>query len=101
MAQLLKLEEWQSASGNWYVADVHTFTDWRAIADVFGVNSDEPWDLIPFLEQKYNAVVVKYNEEKDYLLFYWLKDDYKDAHQFKLDVNRVARKKNYLVERRF
>ena len=25
------------------------------------------------------------------------KTDYKNAHQFKLDVNRIARKKNYLV----
>ena len=99
--QLLKVDEWQSASGNWYVADVHTWTDWREIAEVFGINSEEPWNLIEFLEGKYDAIVVHYLEEKDFLLFYWPRDGYKNAHQFKLDVNRVARKKNYLVERKF
>ena len=101
MAQILKIDEWQGKSGNWYVADVHTWTNWHAIADVFGVNSDEPWELLTYLEGKYDAIVKGYNEEKDFLFFYWLKDNYKNAHQFKLDVNRIARKKNYMVERKF
>ena len=29
--------------------------------------------------------------------FNWPANDYKNAHQFKLDINRIARKKNYLI----
>ena len=46
---------------------------------------------------EYKAIVVSYNEEKDYLMFYWMKSDYARAHKFKLDVNRIARKKGYEV----
>ena len=38
-----------------------------------------------------------YISEKDLLLFSFPK--YKDAHQLKLDVNRIARKQNIQVEK--
>jgi len=31
-------------------------------------------------------------------MFSWAPNEYKNAHQFKLDVNRIARKKGYMVE---
>ena len=96
--QLLKVDEWQSASGRWYVADVHTWTNWRALADILGVDYN---GFIELIEYKYDGIIDKYVEEKDFLMFHWERDCYKGAHQFKLDVNRVARKKNYLVERTF
>ena len=103
MATVLKVDEWKSASGCWYVADVHTWTGWRQCADIFDVYTVE--DYIELLQTKYNAIVfgvigVK-DEEPANVLFSWPSTDYKHAHQFKLDVNRIARKKNYLVERSF
>ena len=38
MSQILKVDEWQSPSTRWYVADVHTWTSWRACAEVLDVN---------------------------------------------------------------
>ena len=62
---LLKVDEWKTPSGHYYVADVHTWSNWRACAEVLGVK-DSISDFIKLLENK-------------------------------LDVNRIARKKNYLV----
>ena len=103
MSQVLKVDEWKSASGRWYVADVHTWTGWRECADVLGAETLE--DYIKILEIKYKATIhgtigVK-NEEPANVMFNWDSDQYKYAHQFKLDVNRIARKKNYIVERSF
>lgn len=103
MSQILKVDEWKGASGYWYVADVHTWTGWRECADVLGAETLE--DYIAILENKYKAIVygtigVKDNEPAN-VLFSWSFEDYKNAHQFKLDVNRIARKKNYMVERSF
>ena len=103
MSQILKVDEWKGASDFWYVADVHTWTGWRECADVLGAETLE--DYIAILKNKYKAIVygtigVKDNEPAN-VLFNWSFEDYKNAHQFKLDVNRIARKKNYMVERSF
>ena len=99
MATVLKVDEWKSPSGCWYVADVHTWTGWRECADILGVDTLE--DYINLLETKYHAIIHGTigvaNEEPANVMFNWPKEDYKNAHQFKLDVNRIARKKNYLV----
>jgi len=103
MAQVLKVDEWQSPSGRWYVADVHTWTGWRECANILG--AETLVDYIDILYNKYNATIsgtigVK-NEEPANVLFSWPAEEYRYAHQFKLDVNRIARKKNYMVERSF
>lgn len=103
MAQILKVDEWQGGSKYWYVADVHTWTGWRECADILGVETLE--EYIDILKTKYKAVVhgmiglEKRGAEN--VLFSWPKESYKNAHQFKLDINRIARKKNYMVERSF
>ena len=99
MAQVLKVDEWQSASKKWHVADVHTWTGWNEMAEVLNVFDLD--SFIDFLNSHYHAVIDNYFEDKDFLMFHWEEKDYKHAHQFKLDVNRIARKKNYLVERSF
>ena len=38
------------------------------------------------------------NGEPINIMFSWPSVDYKNAHQFKLDVNRIARQKKYMVE---
>ncbi len=103
MAQVLKVDEWQSPSGRWYVADVHNWTVWRQYVDILG--EETLVDYIDILYNKYNATIfgtigVK-NEEPANVLFSWPAEEYRYAHQFKLDVNRIARKKNYMVERSF
>ena len=99
MAQLLKVDEWQSASKRWRVADVHTWTNWSAMADVLDVDFEGFKEL---LVTKYGATIdgfIEYEGRDSLLIFSFT--EYKGAHQLKLDVNRIARKKNYLVERRF
>lgn len=97
MSQILKVDEWKGASDFWYVADVHTWTGWRECADVLGAETQE--DFINLIRNKYNAIIEIVRP--DFILFWWSESNYKNAHQFKLDVNRIARKKNYMVERSF
>ena len=99
MATILKVDEWKGGSTLWYVADVHTWTGWREIADVFGIDDLE--NFKNYLVKKYDAIIDGYYPNRDFLMFHWTNNNYKKAHQFKLDVNRIARKKNYLVERSF
>ena len=94
MSQILKVDEWQGGC-DWYVADVKTWTGWHAMARTFGISSVE--QFIELLRGKYNAEIMGYISEKDLLLFSFPK--YKDAHQLKLDVNRIARKQNIQVEK--
>lgn len=98
MAQLLKVDEWQSPTGHWYVADVHTWTSWHEIADILGV--DNLNDYIDILKDQYHAEIIdicEYVDKPELVIYKWSKSDYRFAHQFKLDVNRIARKKNYLI----
>ena len=93
MSQILKVDEWQSASKHWFVADVHTWTGWREMADVLDAETQE--DFINLIRNKYNAIIEIVRPE--FISFWWSASNYKDAHQFKLDVNRIARKKGYMV----
>ena len=96
MAQILKVDEWKSPAGIWRVADVHTWTNWRALAGVFDVDYD---GLIELLTSKYKATIdsfITYDDKRDSLLIFHF-NEYANAHKFKLDVNRIARKKNYLI----
>lgn len=94
MAQVLKVDEWESV-GYWHVADVHTWTGWRAMAKVLGVKDLE--NFIHLLETKYKVEHIKYVKDKDLLIF--SSNTYKGIHQLKLDVNRIARKQNFQVEK--
>ena len=94
MSQILKVDEWEDHSG-WRVADVKTWTGWQGMAKVFGTQ-----DLKTFVEiltGKYNARIHSYSHLTDLLNFSFEK--YKDAHQLKLDINRIARKQNIQVEK--
>ena len=95
---VLRVDEWQGASKHWYVADIYTWTGWKELADVLGAGSlDEFKDT---LVSKYKADIyadLYRNGEISNVMFSWTKDNYKNAHQFKLDVNRIARNKKYEV----
>lgn len=98
---ILKVDEWKGASDRWYVADVHTWTGWKECADVLGAESLV--EYIDILINKYNATVIgtigvgEDTISPANVLFSWPAEEYKNAHQFKLDVNRIARKKKYEV----
>lgn len=97
MTQVLKVEEWQ-AGRRWYIADVSTWTGWREMANVLGAPALE--DFIELLKNKYGveeATYTVYNNGADLLQFWSY--DYRKFHKLKLDVNRIARKTNYLVEK--
>ena len=99
MAQILRVEEWQSPTKRWYVADTHTWTNWRALAAIFDLDYE---GLLKKLVNVYGASIdrfIEYDNQDSLLIFSFL--EYKGAHQFKLDVNRIARKKNFLVEKQF
>lgn len=96
MGQLLKVEEWESVH-NWYVADVKTWTGWHGIAKVLGAKDIE--EFIEILKGKYKVDYCRYNPSNDLLIFYFYSNNYKNAHQLKLDVNRIARKQNIQVEK--
>lgn len=94
MAQLLKVDEWQGAT-SWYVADVRSRTNWSTLADIFDTDLNGFKQL---LVDKYKATIgrfIEYEDKDSFLMFSF--QSYKNAHQFKLDVNRIARKKNYMV----
>ena len=100
MSQILKVDEWKGASGNWYVADVHTWTGWDELADVFSARDMD--GLIDILTDRYYAIVdrvVHYDDGRSTLIiFHWSSNDYTHAHKFKLDVNRLARQKGLMVD---
>ena len=100
MGQILRVDEWKSASGNWYVADIHTWTGWDELADVFSARDIDV--LIDILTDRYYAIVdrvVHYDDGRPTLIiFHWPSNDYTHAHKFKLDVNRLARQKGLMVD---
>ena len=90
MEQVLKVKEWQGASGNWYVGDVDTWTQWHEIAKMFELDKQGYVDIVEIPD----------GPDGDFFLTYWLKEDYKYAHKFFLDVNRIARNKGWKVEKK-
>ncbi len=98
MSQILKVDEWQGASKRWYVADVHTWTGWDELADIFCVRDLD--SFCDYINENYHAhidEIVHYPDKPTLVLFYWDSDEYKWAHKFKLDVNRIARQKGFMV----
>ena len=53
---VLKVDEWQSPTGKWYVGDVHTWSGWHGAADVLGAQSLEAFKNL--LELEYKAIVI-------------------------------------------
>lgn len=99
MAQLLRVDEWQSPTKDWYVADIKTWTNWRAMAEVLDTDLEGFKQL---LVDKYGATIgrfIEYGDKDSLLIFSFAK--YKGAHQLKLDINRIARKKQFMVEKPF
>lgn len=92
--------EWKSPTGKWYVADTSDLGNdsaaWWIPAKIFNLSFE---DYIDMLLNKYHATIdgwyPKSNNGKSLLLFSFVK--YNDAHQYLLDVNRIARNKNWTI----
>ena len=97
--QILKMNEWQSASGKWYVADTQMFSGWWEPARLLGLHLE---DYILMLINQYHANIISFTqyEDKRNSLLQFNFDKFTDAHQFMLDINRIARNKKYFVYRR-
>ena len=96
MAHLYKTQEWQSPSGKWYCNDTTELagmaSKWWVPARILGISLT---DYVLLLKNKYNATIVKYNLEKDILIFYW--DKQVDCHKYVLAINAEARKKVFTI----
>lgn len=95
----LKCSEWTNGN-RWYVADTsdlaHDSSAWWHPARMLGLSLE---DYILMLINKYRATIDKWcpdaNKGKSLLIFSWT--EHKDAHQYLLDMNRIARNKNWTI----
>ena len=96
MAHLYKTVDWQGASGKWYCNDVSDLAGvsgkWWVPARMLGLSLP---DYILMLKEKFNATIVKYNPETNYLHFYWEK--YSDCHKYVLYINKESRNRKFMV----
>lgn len=94
--KLYKASEWKSATGKWYVSNTENLANnsgvWWIPPYIFNISFEK---YIYMLKNKYNANIVSYNIEKNVLIFNW--DNYSDAHKYLLDVNRIARQKQFKI----
>lgn len=95
MAHLLRLTEWQGASGAWYCADIEelgskTACHWRHLPQLLNLSALE---FIETLKDKYKVSRVSYSKDTDTLVFSW--DSQANMRVFKNSLNALARKVNY------
>ena len=96
--KILKITEWQGASGKWYAADTIEFTKWWVIPRMLEMSLDE---YAKMLVEKYHATGLHFvdygNEDKRNSLLLFNFESYTTAHQFVLDMNKFARNKKFLI----
>lgn len=100
MAHLYKASEWQTPSGNWFVADTSDLANdsaaWWIPARFLNMTLE---DYILLLKNEYKATIDKFypnaNNGKSLLTFHW--DSYNNAHKYLLWVNRMARNGNWTI----
>lgn len=94
--QQYKATIWKGGSGRWYVNCVD---DLAGIAGKWWVPCRilelAPADFIMLLINDYHASGFSYNREHDFLNYSW--ENYNDANNFKLMLNRVARQKHIMI----
>lgn len=100
MAHLFKTTEWRSPSGKYHVADISDLANdsaaWWIPARMLGLSLE---NYVTMLIDKYHATIDGWypesNNGKSLLNFSFEK--YSDAHQYYLDMNRIARNKNWTI----
>lgn len=99
MSHVLKMSEWKQGN-EWYVADTSDLANdssaWWYPARMLNISLEE---YIILLIEKYHVTTIKWfpnsNNGKSLLIFAW--ENYNDAHQYLLDMNRIARNKNWTI----
>ena len=97
-SKIYKLTEWQDASGAWHVAhtDKMKYNYWWILPHALGISYEE---YLQMLKEKYHAShfhFYSYQDKRNSLLTFSF-DNYKDAHTYLLDMNRIFRKKGWMV----
>ena len=96
MAHLYRCQEWQSPTGKWNCNDVQDLAGisgkWWVPARMLNLSLT---DYILLLKNKFNATIVKYNKEIDFLNFHW--ESYTDCHRYVLWINAESRKRQFFI----
>ena len=97
-SKVYKLNEWQSASGLWRVAHVDNMSlnRWWMLPHALGMSYE---DYIQMLKEKYNAShfgFYTYEDKRNSMLIFAF-EKYADAHRYLLDMNRILRKKGWVI----
>ena len=98
VGKVYKLNEWQDATGKWHVAhtDCMKYNHWWMIPHALGISYEE---YIQMLKEKYHAnhfSFVTYEDKRNSLLMFSF-DNYIDAHNYLLAMNRVFRKLGWKI----
>lgn len=96
MTHLYKCTEWQGSSGLWYCNDIEDLGNgsgrWWIPARMLGLSLDK---YVEMLIKDFKVDNIKYNEERDVLIFSWRKQA--DMRKYKNWINAAARKANFYI----
>lgn len=96
MAHIMKLSEFQSATGAYYIADIEELgkgsNDWHLLYMCLDISAEE---LITQLKNKYKASNCSYSADKDVLVFSF--DSLANARVFKNAFNKIARDRKFTI----
>ena len=97
-SKVYKLSEWQDAIGIWRVAHTDTtkYARWWIIPKALNMSYE---DYVKMLKEKYHASHFHFevfSDSRNSLLTFGFKN-YKDAHQYLLDMNKHFRKMNWCI----
>lgn len=96
MAHLLVYKEWQSPTGYWYCNDVSDLAgisgQWWVPARMLEMS---PCDYLKWLIENYKPDKIHFDGKN--VFYSWSKEHYMLCHKFLLDINREARKRNFIV----
>ena len=93
---LYHLDEWKSASGYWYCEHTKSHPKgvmkWVIPSRLLGIPADE---FLKLLIAKYQPDMIHHNEDCSFVSWAW--KDYSKCHKFVLDMNALARKRNFQI----
>lgn len=95
MSHILKLNEWESASG-WHCADTSDLANgsayWWHIPRMLNISLE---NYIYLLKDQYHVTKIEYDKPSNLLLWKWR--SYSDCHKFVQFVNKEAKKRKFFI----
>lgn len=95
---MYKASEWQDGVGRWHVADTASVgtgsSAWWQVPAIFDMSYEA---FIHMLVDKYHVDHMEYFIDPNLLVFCWDAEHYNYAHKYLLDVNRIARNKQFKI----